>query len=87
MLWQIEESDDCGMHWRHAEETCFYFHPRIAMLEAIEIIKDEWRPPEPSLRQLTYALACESVAYYWEKGIRIVESKAPPHGRTISTRP
>ena len=72
MPWVIEESDDCGVHWQRAELTYCYWHPRVAMLEALEIIKDEWRPPEKSLRQLISALESESVAHYWEKAIRIV---------------
>jgi hypothetical protein len=40
------------------------------MLEAVEIIKDEWRPPEHSLRQLVHALQSESVAHFWDKAIR-----------------
>lgn len=72
MPWVIEESDDCGVHWRRAELTYCYWHPRVAMLEAFEIIKDEWRPSEHALRQLVHALETESVAHYWERGIRIV---------------
>ena len=63
MPWLIEETDDCGVHWRRAELTCCYYHPRVAMLEALEIIKDEWRPPERSLRQLVHALQGESVTF------------------------
>ena len=74
MLWVIEESDDCGVRWRRAELTYCYFHPRIAMLEAMEIVKDEWRPPELSLRQLVHALQGESVAHYWDKAIRVVRA-------------
>ena len=72
MPWHIEESDDCGVHWRRAELTCCYFHPRVAMLEALEIIQDEWRPPEHAWRQLVHALLDESVAHYWQKAIRVV---------------
>jgi hypothetical protein len=72
MLWHIEESDDCGVHWRRAELTYCHFHPRVAMLEALEIIKDEWQPPEHAWRQLVHALQGESVAYFWQKGIRVV---------------
>jgi hypothetical protein len=42
------------------------------MREALEIIRDEWRPPGHSWRQLVHALERESVAYYWERGIRVV---------------
>lgn len=42
------------------------------MLDAVAIIKDEWRPPELSLRQLIDALQGESVAHYWDKAIRVV---------------
>ncbi|HZB30445.1 MAG TPA: hypothetical protein VE465_09795 [Streptosporangiaceae bacterium] len=72
MLWIIEESDNCGVRWRRAELTYCYRHPRIAMLEALEIVKDEWRPPEHSLRQLVYALQYESVAHFWDEAIRVV---------------
>lgn len=72
MPWILEETDDCGVTWRRAELTYCYYHPRVAMLEALEIIQDEWRPPAHSLRQLTHALHDESVAYFWERGIRIV---------------
>jgi hypothetical protein len=72
MFWIIEESADCGMRWQRADLTYCYRHPSIAALEAVEIIKDEWRPPEHSLRQLVHALQDESVAYYWDKGVRIV---------------
>jgi hypothetical protein len=74
MAWVLEESDDCGVHWRRAELTHCYHHPRVAMLEAAEIIKDEWRPPEHVLRELVQALVGESVAHYWEKAIRIVRA-------------
>lgn len=74
MVWVVEESDNCGVDWRWAEETYSYFHPRVAMLEAVEIIKDEWRPPEHALRQLIHALQSESVAYYWHQAIRIVRA-------------
>jgi hypothetical protein len=72
MLWIIEESEDCGVHWRRAKLTYCYPHPRIAMCDAVEIIMDEWLPPARSLRQLCHALQGESVAYYWQNGIRIV---------------
>ncbi|HEU5156992.1 MAG TPA: hypothetical protein VFU43_08350 [Streptosporangiaceae bacterium] len=72
MLWVIEETRDCGVHWRRAEYTACYRHPRVAVLEAMEIIRDEWRPSEHSWRQLVHALERERVAYYWERGIRIV---------------
>jgi hypothetical protein len=72
MPWVIEESDDCGVRWRRAELTAWYWHPRVAMREALEIIRDEWRPPGHSWRQLVHALERESVAYYWERGIRVV---------------
>lgn len=72
MLWVIEETDDCGVNWRRAELTYRYWHPRVAMLEALEIIRDEWRPPEHSWRQLVRALELESVAYFWERGIRVI---------------
>jgi hypothetical protein len=72
MLWILEESDDCGVRWRRAELTYCYGHPRLAQREALEIIKDEWCPPERALRQLVHALESESVAYFWEKGIRVV---------------
>ena len=72
MPWIIEETDDCGVHWQRAELTYCYGHLRVALLEALEIIKDEWRPPGHSLRLLTQAVQGESVAYYWERGIRVV---------------
>ena len=74
MLWIIEESDDCGVHWRRAEMTRCYRHPRVAVLEALAIIEDEWHPPEPAFELLTAALVDESVAYYWQKGIRVVNA-------------
>jgi hypothetical protein len=76
MPWVIEESDDCGVHWRRAELTCCYWHPRVAMLEALEIIRDEWRPPRRALRELTAALDEEAAAYFWERAIRIVRAAA-----------
>ena len=79
MVWVVEESDDCGVNWWRAEETYRYFHPRVAMLEALEIIKDEWRPPEHSLRQLIHALQGESVAYYWHQAIRVVRMDHSAH--------
>jgi|SRR6266545_8184136 len=72
MPWVIEETDDGGVNWRRAELTYCYGHPRFALREALEIIKDEWCPPERVLRQLVHALQGESVAYFWEKGIRVV---------------
>lgn len=72
MVWEIEESDDCGVNWRRAEQTYRYHHPKVAMLEAVEIIKDEWRPPGHAFRQLIHALQGESVAYYWYKAIRVI---------------
>ncbi|HEU5161179.1 MAG TPA: hypothetical protein VFU43_29560 [Streptosporangiaceae bacterium] len=72
MPWILEESDDCGVHWHRADLTQCYFHPRVALLEALEIIQDEWRPPEHALRQLTHALEVESVAYFWHRAIRVV---------------
>ena len=74
MLYFIEESDDCGVHWRRAELTYCFFHPRVAMLEALEIIQDEWQPPEPAWRQLVHALQDESVAHFWQKAIRVVRA-------------
>jgi hypothetical protein len=68
----IEESDDCGVHWRKAELTDRYPHLNAALTEASEIIQDEWRPPMRALDQLFFALAEELVAHYWDKGIRIV---------------
>jgi hypothetical protein len=41
MAWIIEESVDCGVLWHQATLTRRYLHPRVAMLEALEIIKDE----------------------------------------------
>jgi hypothetical protein len=72
MPWLIEESDDCGVHWRRAELTDCYWHPRVALLEALAIIEDEWRPPRRALRELTVALGEESTAHFWEKAIRVV---------------
>jgi hypothetical protein len=80
MPWIIEETDDCGMNWRRAELTYRYWHPRVAMLEALEIIKDEWRPPAPAFEQLISALENESVARYWDRGIRIVRTAADSSG-------
>jgi hypothetical protein len=86
MLYLIEESDDCGVHWQRAELTYCYYHPRVAMLEALEIIRDEWRPPEHAWRQLVHALQGESVAYYWHNGIRIVRTGHAAH-RPTTGRP
>jgi hypothetical protein len=72
LIEEIEETDDCGVNWRRAELTDCYWHPRIAMLEALAIIEDEWRPPQSALRELTTALTEDSTAIFWEKGIRIV---------------
>jgi hypothetical protein len=72
MLWVIQESDDCGVRWRRAELTDRYLHPGVALLEALAIIEDEWRPPARAMRELRFALEHESVTYFWEKGIRIV---------------
>src|SRR4051812_42439782 len=44
VVWIIEESDDCGGHWRRAELIDSYAHPRSAMREAFEIIQVERRP-------------------------------------------
>jgi hypothetical protein len=74
MPWLIEESDDCGVHWRRAELTYCYGHPRLALREALEIIKDEWQPPELAWRQLVHALQGESVAHYWHRAIRVVRA-------------
>lgn len=74
MLWVIQESEDCGVHWCRAELTGCYLHPRVAMLDALAIIEDEWRPPPCSLRELTTALYDESVAYFWEKAIRVIRT-------------
>jgi hypothetical protein len=59
MLWIIEESENCGVHWRRAELTGCYPHPQVAMLEALAIIEDEWRPPRLALQELTAALQHE----------------------------
>ena len=64
MPWIIEESDDCGLHWRRAELTQCYHHPRVAVLEAMAIIQDEWQPPPHSLQELTNALVEESAAHF-----------------------
>jgi hypothetical protein len=77
MPWVIEESADCGVHWQRAVLTKCYLYPQIAKQEAFEIIRDEWRPPEHSLRQLALALEGESVAYYWERGIRVARRGRP----------
>lgn len=84
MLWILEETADCGVHWQRAELTYCYWHPRAAMLEAVEIIKDEWRPPEHALRQLVHALRGESVAFYWERGIRVVRADHTVRGQAAS---
>jgi hypothetical protein len=79
VVWVVEESDDCGVRWRRAELTYRFFHPKVAMLEALEIITDEWRPPEHSLRRLIDALQGESVAYYWNQAIRVVREDRSAH--------
>lgn len=76
MPWIIEETGDCGVHWQRAELTYCYWHPRIALLEALEIIKDEWCPPAGAVEQLIFALEHESVAHFWDKGLRIVWAAA-----------
>jgi hypothetical protein len=76
MLWVIEESDDCGVHWCRAELTGCYPHPRVAMLEALAIIEDEWRPPRRAFQELTSALQDELTAHFWEKAIRVVRTLA-----------
>jgi hypothetical protein len=78
MPWLIEESDDCGVHWRRAELTDCYGHPRLALQEALEIIKDEWRPPRRALQELTTALTEDATVYFWAKGIRIVRAGRCP---------
>jgi hypothetical protein len=80
MAWVIEETDDCGVNWRRAELTYSYPHPRPALVEALAIIEDEWRPPTRAFEQLTFALEHESAAHYWEKGIRIVRGAAVLRG-------
>jgi hypothetical protein len=79
--WIIEESDDCGMHWRRAELTYCYPHPRAALVEALAIIEDEWRPPARAFEQLKFALEHEAVAHCWDKGIRIVRAAGLPGWR------
>jgi hypothetical protein len=75
MSWVIEETDDCGVHWRRAELTEHYPHFGAALTEASEIILDEWRPPRCAFEQLIHALGYELVAHYWDKGIRIVSDR------------
>jgi hypothetical protein len=77
MPWVIEESDDCGVQWRHAELTLCYWHPRVAVLDALAIVQDEWRPPVAALRELGLALTEELVAYYWTKAIRVRRGGGP----------
>jgi hypothetical protein len=72
MHWIIEESDDCGVRWHNAQVTGRYPCVDIAMRVALVIIEDEWRPPARALQELMSALEHESVAYYWEKGIRLI---------------
>ena len=74
MLWIIEESEDCGVHWRRAELTYCCLHPQVALLEALAIVEDEWRPPQRAFQELTSALQHELTAYYWEKAIRVVRT-------------
>jgi hypothetical protein len=74
MPWLIEASDDCGVTWRRAELTGCYWHPRVALLEALAIIEDEWQPPRRALRELTAALTEEATAFFWDKAIRIVRA-------------
>lgn len=74
MPWIIEASDDCGGHWRRAEVTGCYLHPRIAMLEALAIIEDEWHPPHRALLELTTSLQDELRAHFWEKAIRVIRA-------------
>jgi hypothetical protein len=84
-MWNIEETDDCGVHWRRAELTKCYLHRHAAVLEAALIIEDEWHPPVRALRELIYALERESIVYYWENGIRVVQGAYP--GRSTSSWP
>jgi hypothetical protein len=81
MPWIIEETDDCGVRWRRAELTYCYPHPRAALVEALAIIEDEWRPPMQAFEQLKFALEHESVAHYWDHGIRIVRAAGLPRWR------
>jgi hypothetical protein len=76
MLWVIEESDDCGVRWRRAELTYCYWHPQVAVLDALAIIEDEWRPPQRSFQELASALQSEFTAYFWDKAIRVVRTTA-----------
>jgi hypothetical protein len=84
MPWIVEESDDCGVSWQRAEMTECYMHPHVAILQALTIVQDEWHSPEHALRQLRYALAKESVAYYWFRGIRVV--KVPRGMRLVASQ-
>ena len=77
MPWIIEESADCGVNWRRAPLTIYYWHPRIAMLDALVIIQDEWRPSKPVLDELRAALHEESIVHYWDRAIRVVRSGQP----------
>ena len=74
MGWIIEESGDCGVNWCRAELTYCYPHAGVALLEALAIIEDEWRPPRRAFRELTFALQNELAAYYWENAIRVVRT-------------
>jgi hypothetical protein len=78
MPWVIEESDDCGVRWQRAELTYCYLHPRVALVEALAIIEDEWRPPRCALHELTNALTEESAAHFWDMAIRIVRTRQWP---------
>jgi hypothetical protein len=70
MLWVIEESDDCGVHWQRAELTYCYWHPRIAMLEALEISGSL----SPTLRQMrtlwSVAVVATSRPFGWTARLR-----------------
>ncbi|HEX6469727.1 MAG TPA: hypothetical protein VF069_11580 [Streptosporangiaceae bacterium] len=74
MPWIIQESEDCGVHWRRADVTGCYWHPRVAVLEAVAIIEDEWRPPPGAMHELTAALNEDFVAHYWHNAIRVVRA-------------
>jgi hypothetical protein len=87
MTWLIEESNDCGVTWQRAELTDRYWHPRVALLEALAIIEDEWRPPRRALRELTAALTEESAAFFWEKAIRIVRAGQRPAAGAAGAHP
>jgi hypothetical protein len=72
MLWSIEESHDCGVTWRRAELAYCHGHSLRAPAGGVGDHQRRVVPPERSLRQLAYALAGESVAHFWERGIRVV---------------